>query len=1171
MLRHKLIHSLVLGLFFLIAGSASAQVYTVAGQIRDHQGNVIPAATVIVLSGNLTTVNTATQPGSPLATIYSDPAGTMVINQTSNPVTTNGLGQFVAYAAPGSYVIQAYRNGFQLVTPISITTNGTGCTISGPAGGIVFNNGSGGCAVTNVVVVGSSYACTSTGLNAAIAAVEANTNTSGIVDARSCQGTGTISATVTIGAVNKPVRLLIDSGTNWNCTITNNTDCWDVNPNSSFIATGETQTPGGVGGLTLANSASIAHEVALLNQGANAGFDIENLTLQPNSSATLSGAAFYMLNPLQVGTVRGVTVAGLPAILMEITETAMGGGAGPINIENVQLDCETVTGCKPFLEQGVSGAGVMAGINFYGGVLAHPPSGVHIMADLEGISGSGNQCSGVNFWGTQFESSNSTDDGIYINHCTGVRIDATIASAVTPGANFVYIADCAGTSIKCAGASTDGVTVTGLNNFDAWTNSINNTISGTVIPTSDTNRPSLYTYHTVGETLTHVFDDYEGIEATIDSNGIYTSSLSTPIFNVGPNASVTSYLRVINNVNDIFGPGANASYLIMQNNNAGATAGQGIIFAGDSLTSRFAIKAMTGSGNVTNLGCGGFFAGGQGSATVLDTQLTVCPTGVNVSVPFTAAVHVTLSGLLTSGTIANAICSDSGGNLISSSSANCFGGSGGGAFSGGLGTSYQDVGGIASPANPASGNARLYFNSGTSLLACLTSSGGNCLPGSGSGVSAWSGDGALYTNSSSTGAVTATLGTAGAHKWWGNNTGSTATPGYESIGYADLPALSANQVLGALTATTPSGLSVPSCSGATNALIWTSGTGFGCNTITGGSSAFNAITSGTNTTAAMVVGSGASLNFTGSGTINASTLLGNTWLIPGAIGGTTPNTGAFSTLSATGHVTFSGALTSGTITGSWCTDSGGDVINIAGTNCYTGLTNPMTTLGDTIYGGASGTPTRLAGPTAPNGVPQILTDIPSAGAAVAETWQLGGVPVNNNSETTCASQTLNVLDRGTAIFCSGTSTSTFTFPVHTTTGFGSNYPFLIVNNNSGTMTLTPTTDTIDNSSLFTQWADFLYNNSSGNWQTVQVPQFGAFPDCHTSGSSALLFTKSTGAFTCNTISGSGTVNAGAQYQLAMYPNSGTNAVVGPTSTSPKTDASGDLIVGSRLHSSLGRL
>jgi hypothetical protein len=51
--------------------------------------------------------------------------------------------------------------------------------------------------------------------------------------------------------------------------------------------------------------------------------------------------------------------------------------------------------------------------------------------------------------------------------------------------------------------------------------------------------------------------------------------------------------------------------------------------------------------------------------------------------------------------------------------------------------------------------------------------------------------------------------------------------------YTALPALSANQILGALTATTPSGQSVPSCSAANNALIWTSGTGFGCNTITG--------------------------------------------------------------------------------------------------------------------------------------------------------------------------------------------------------------------------------------------------------------------------------------------------------------------------------------------------
>jgi len=110
---------------------------------------------------------------------------------------------------------------------------------------------------------------------------------------------------------------------------------------------------------------------------------------------------------------------------------------------------------------------------------------------------------------------------------------------------------------------------------------------------------------------------------------------------------------------------------------------------------------------------------------------------------------------------------------------------------------------------------------------------------------------------------------------------------------ANLASQTANTVLGALTATTPSGLALPSCSGATNALIWTSGTGFGCNTISG-------------------------------------------------------------------------------------------------------LTNPMTTLGDVIYGGASGVATRLAGPTGGAGT-YFLIDVPTTTSAVAETFSVAatgtGAPV----------------------------------------------------------------------------------------------------------------------------------------------------------------------------------
>jgi hypothetical protein len=61
---------------------------------------------------------------------------------------------------------------------------------------------------------------------------------------------------------------------------------------------------------------------------------------------------------------------------------------------------------------------------------------------------------------------------------------------------------------------------------------------------------------------------------------------------------------------------------------------------------------------------------------------------------------------------------------------------------------------------------------------------GNCHTAS--GVTSFSGDGNFLTNSSSTGAVTATVKTAGANLWWGNNTGSTAASGYQALGVQDM-------------------------------------------------------------------------------------------------------------------------------------------------------------------------------------------------------------------------------------------------------------------------------------------------------------------------------------------------------------------------------------------------
>lgn len=87
------------------------------------------------------------------------------------------------------------------------------------------------------------------------------------------------------------------------------------------------------------------------------------------------------------------------------------------------------------------------------------------------------------------------------------------------------------------------------------------------------------------------------------------------------------------------------------------------------------------------------------------------------------------------------------------------------------------------------------------------------------------------------------------------------------ISFSNLPQVSANTVLGNFTGSTANlaSFSIPSCSGATNALLYTSGTGLSCNSA-----------------------------------INAATLGGATFASPGNIGTTTPAQGAFTSLGLTG-------------------------------------------------------------------------------------------------------------------------------------------------------------------------------------------------------------------------------------------------------------------------------
>jgi hypothetical protein len=120
-------------LILLSALSCLAQtptLYSWQDTVSNSIGQVIPSATVIVLSGTVggaEAVNTTTQPGTPLATIYTDPYGASPVNQTTAPITTRaGNGTFQFWAAAGYYVVQIFGRGItgQVVYGISLGAAG---------------------------------------------------------------------------------------------------------------------------------------------------------------------------------------------------------------------------------------------------------------------------------------------------------------------------------------------------------------------------------------------------------------------------------------------------------------------------------------------------------------------------------------------------------------------------------------------------------------------------------------------------------------------------------------------------------------------------------------------------------------------------------------------------------------------------------------------------------------------------------------------------------------------------------------------------------------------------------------------------------------------------------------------------------------------------------------
>lgn len=210
-------------------------------------------------------------------------------------------------------------------------------------------------------------------------------------------------------------------------------------------------------------------------------------------------------------------------------------------------------------------------------------------------------------------------------------------------------------------------------------------------------------------------------------------------------------------------------------------------------------------------------------------------------------------------------------------------------------------------------------------------------------------------------------------------------------------------------------------------------------------------------------------------------------------------------------------------------------------------TNPMTTLGDDTYGGASGVFTRLAGPTAP-GV-YTKTEIPASGAATAETYALSGVKPNPQTATTYTYLSTDATqDRSGYTTFSNAASIAVTLPAAGSTGFGSNWVNRSCDIGVGTATITPTTSTISytDGATYTSGASTM-TLTTGQCATIYSDNTNYFANKATSGSGG----TTTNALTLNN-GGSGassgsTFNGGSAVTLS-YNTLGAAPTASPTFT-----------------------
>jgi hypothetical protein len=251
----------------------------------------------------------------------------------------------------------------------------------------------------------------------------------------------------------------------------------------------------------------------------------------------------------------------------------------------------------------------------------------------------------------------------------------------------------------------------------------------------------------------------------------------------------------------------------------------------------------------------------------------------------------------------------------------------------------------------------------------------------------------------------------------------------------------------------------------------------------GGGGAFSSLTGGTNTSAAMLVGTGASLAPTGAGTLTANGITGSPNITVSSLTSTSTTTlnGSFVPLSAgtlagtTGAFVLGDCIKVGQANPLEVSDAGSACGSGGGSGAFSSLTtgtNTTATMTLGTGGSLTFTGSGLVNANQINGavVPVSATLLASSGVSQLTALGLGGnlavaggalqTSQGINAQTG-TSYSIQASDTGKLITFNNAAATAVSLPQAGTTGFASGYSFDVQNLGTGTVTITPSTSTIN--------------------------------------------------------------------------------------------------------------